>query len=100
MNRGDEKEILRDAVLAITPEFDIDKVYLFGSFAKGQQNDMSDIDLCLETGRKFSLFNANNYSQRIRLLTGRDVDVVTERSLYPHVRNTMLKDRILLYERV
>ena len=100
MSYCDNRVELEKAINAVSPSFDINKVYLFGSFARGQQTETSDVDLCLETGQKFSLLNAVNYSKEIKALTGRDVDVVTERSLYPHVRTAMLKDRTLLYERV
>ena len=91
---------VKQAVLDVSPMFDIERVYLFGSFARNQQNETSDIDLCLETGDRFSLINVANFSDEIQTLTGRKVDVVTERSLYPHVRKSMLEERALLYERV
>lgn len=93
-------DFVREAVNSVSPAFDIQKVYLFGSFARGEQSEASDIDLCVETGSCFTLINAANYSMQIKDLTGREVDVVTERSLYPHVRNSMLKERTLLYEQV
>ncbi len=92
-------EQLRAAVQSLTPEFDIDKVYLFGSFAKGRATPNSDIDLCVETCGNFSLMSAARYSNKIQGLTGRKIDLVTQNSLYPHVRESMLKDRKLLYER-
>ena len=95
-----DTDSIKKAVEIVSPVFDIYKVYLFGSFARNQQNDSSDIDLCLETGNNFSLFNAADFSSKIKDLTGRNVDVVTEHSVYPHVKNSMLKERTLLYERV
>ena len=100
MTYCNNKVELEEAINSVSPAFDINKVYLFGSFARGQQTESSDVDLCLETGQNFSLINAVNYSKEIKALTGREVDVVTERSLYPHIRNAMLKDKTLLYERV
>ena len=93
------REKISEAVMAVSPSFDINKVYLFGSCATGKQTDTSDIDLCLETGNAFSLINAATFSNKIKALTGKNVDVVTERSLFEHVKTSMQKDRELLYER-
>ena len=82
------------------PDFPINKVYLFGSFARGEQTDSSDIDLCLETGKSFSLLNASQFSREIKSQTGREVDVVSQSSLFSYVEKSMIQDRVLLYERV
>ena len=93
------KKVISEAVRSVSPLFDIDKVYLFGSFASGKDTEQSDIDLCLETGDSFSLINAAQFSNKIKEATGRDVGVVTQRCLYDHVKESMLLNRGLLYER-
>lgn len=87
------------AVVAVAPSYDISRVYLFGSCARGDQHDDSDVDLCLETGAEFSLFSAGGFADDLQHRLGVPVDIVTERSCYPHVRENMLKERVLLYER-
>lgn len=79
---------------------DVLRVYLFGSYARGSATADSDVDLCLETGPSFSLFSAGGLASELESAFGVPVDVVTERSLYPFARETMLKDRLLVYERV
>lgn len=91
---------IKRAVSDIAPAFDIDKVYLFGSYAREEATDESDIDLCIESGATFSLFSAGDFSHRLTASLGARIDVVTERSLYPFVRDGLMKDRVLLYERV
>lgn len=91
----DIKEAVRQAASA----HDINKAYLFGSCARGEATESSDIDLCLETGPSFSLFSAGDFSSCLERALEAPVDVVTERSLYPFVREGMLKDRVLVYER-
>ena len=92
-------EEINNAVAAVCPSFDINKVYLFGSCATGKQKSTSDIDLCLETGETFSLISAALFTNKMKALTGKNIDVVTERSLFPHVKNSMQKTKVLLYER-
>lgn len=87
------------AVAAVAPEYDVVKVFLFGSCARGEQRDDSDVDLCLETGPSFSLFNAGAMANDLQNRLGTSVDLVTERSCYAHVRESMLNERVLVYER-
>lgn len=75
------------------------KVYLFGSYARGEAHAESDLDLYLETGPTFSLFDAGDLSSHLNDALDVPVDLVTERSLFPFVREDMQKDRILIYER-
>lgn len=87
------------AVSDIAPAFDIEKVYLFGSYAREEAVEKSDVDLCIESGKTFSLFSAGDFSVRLEALLGTEVDLVTERSLYPFVRSGFMEDRVLVYER-
>lgn len=94
-----ELDDIRSAVSEAVSSHDVVKVYLFGSYARGEAGSESDVDLCLETGPTFSLFSAGDMASRLDESLGVPVDVVTERSLYPFVRESMLKDRVLVYER-
>lgn len=91
---------IRETVSRVARDYDIDKVYLFGSYARGEADSASDIDLCLETGPTFSLFNAGDLARRLERTFDSSVDMVTERSLYDFVRAGCLQDRVLIYERV
>ena len=92
-------EGIKNAVTNIAMSFDIEKIYLFGSYARGDSRIGSDVDLCFETGDSFTLFNAGDFSQMLSQVLGCSVDVVTERSMYPYARESMLGDRVLIYER-
>lgn len=63
------------------------------------QHAGSDVDLCLETGPTFSLFNAGGFASELEERLGTSVDIVTKRSCYQHVRENMLQERVLFYER-
>lgn len=90
-------ERICSALDEVAPSYDILRVYLFGSCARGDQNENSDVDLCLETGPSFSLFNAGGFADELNSKLEVPVDVVTERACYPHVRESMLKERALVY---
>ena len=93
-------DVIRAKVGKASSEYDIVKVYLFGSYARGEASEASDVDLCLETGPSFSLLNAGALSLKLERELEAPIELVTERSLHPFVREGMLRDRVLLYERV
>jgi uncharacterized protein len=71
-------------------------VRVFGSLARGDARDDSDLDLLvgLEPGR--SLLDMIAIKQDLEDILGRSVDVVTERGLSPYLRQRVLAEAIPL----
>ena len=76
------------------------KAWLFGSYSRGEERPDSDVDILVSL----------DYSQPIGLqffgmfedlkdLLGRNIDLVTDRSLASFARETVDRDKILVYER-
>lgn len=91
---------IKDVVVPIAREFGVEKVYLFGSYARGEQNVDSDIDLKIETGNHpLGLFRIASLEMEIEKNLGKKVDVVTEGGLFEQVKSNIEKDQVLLYEK-
>lgn len=71
-------------------------VRIFGSVARGEADEKSDIDILvdLEPGR--SLFDLGGLLMDLQELLEHDVDVVTERGLRERIRNKVLKEAVPL----
>lgn len=84
----------RTEVLEVAAKHGATDVRVFGSMARGEANEASDIDLLvrMEPGR--SLFDLGALVMDLEDLLGRRVDVVTERGLRPRVRETVLRDAV------
>lgn len=76
------------------------KAYLFGSFSRGEETESSDIDILivLDESQHIGLKFFGMYED-LKDLLGREVDLVTERSLAPFARESVNRDKILIYER-
>ena len=76
------------------------KAYLFGSFSRGEETESSDIDILivLDDSQHVGLKFFGMYED-LKDLLGRKVDLVTERSLAPFARESVDRDKILIYER-
>lgn len=63
---------------------------LFGSFARGEADAGSDVDILVEFPEDKNMFDLIELEQNLAAALGKKVDVVTYRSLHH-----LLKDRIL-----
>jgi len=69
-------ELLRAQQPYLTAEFGVDKIGLFGSYAQGQPDEASDIDLLVEFERPIGL-RYMELLDYLEALLGRQVDVLT-----------------------
>ncbi len=77
---------------------DISYLGLFGSYSRGEQKEDSDIDLLVRFKKPISLMDLVGAEQELEELLGKEVDLITERSLSPYIKDNVLKDIVPLYE--
>ena len=71
-------------------------VRVFGSFARGEENFSSDIDLLIELDPERSLLDIISMKYEIEDLTGRKVDVVTTKGISPYLAEKIMKEAVPL----
>ena len=78
----------------------VTKAWLFGSYARGDQREDSDVDLLvtLDHSTPVGIKYFGMWSDLEELL-GRNVDLITEGSLIPAANESANRDKILIYER-
>lgn len=79
----------------------IEKVWLFGSFARNEERLDSDIDLLIRFSKpsKIDLFEYIGIRQDLEDLTGRQIDLVEEGQEVEKIKPFINKDKKLIYER-
>ena len=79
----------------------VDKVWLFGSFSRGEERPESDVDIIVSItpGAKFSLLDHSRWIYQLEDLLRRPVDLVKDGTLLPFAAETAEQDKILVYER-
>lgn len=78
----------------------IQKAWLFGSFARGEETPLSDVDLLVEYDNGgISLLKHAAIICELEKILDRPVDLVQEKLLRPRVRESVNQDRKLIYER-
>jgi predicted nucleotidyltransferase len=83
-------------VRALGDQYGIRNIRIFGSFARGEARPDSDIDLLVEYVPGRNGFAFVEFCERVEELLGRSVDVVTEKSLHPLVRDAILGQAVPL----
>ncbi len=75
------------------------KVWLFGSYSRGEQNADSDVDILIVPDKMVGLFKLSGMMLDLQDLLQKRVDLVTEKGLLPFARESVNRDKILIYER-
>ena len=73
--------------------FGVEKIGLFGSFARGENKKDSDIDIVIEFRGEKSLFDLASLKIELEDLLEMKVDVLTYKSLHPLIRGKILKEQ-------
>ena len=93
---------IREIVAPIAKQHGVDKVFLFGSYARGDATPASDVDLCVDAPRLRGLFALGGLYADLEDALKKSIDVVTTGSLKYNKDEAFLenlrKDRVLLYE--
>jgi uncharacterized protein len=86
----------RKQILEIAQRYGAYDVRIFGSVARGEADEASDIDILvnLEPGR--SLMDLGGLLYDLPILLGTEVDVVTEKGLRPRIRQQVLREAVPL----
>lgn len=73
--------------------------WLYGSFARGEATDASDIDIMIRFDKEatITLFDIADITYELELLTKRKIDLVEEGCLRPYALKTAEKDLIKIY---
>ena len=86
----------RQAILRIAQIYGAKNLRIFGSVARGEDDDKSDLDLLVELEPGRSLFDLGGLAIDLQELLGCSVDVVTEKGLKQRIRDRVLQEAIEL----
>jgi uncharacterized protein len=86
----------RREILEIAAKHGAYNVRLFGSVARGEADEKSDVDILVELEPERSLFDLGGLLMDLEGLLGRKVDVVTVRGLRKRIRDRVLREAVPL----
>jgi len=70
-------EQIKEAIRPIMKKHGVMNAYLFGSYARGEANEGSDVDIYCDGGDVDTLWQHSAFEEELRQALGKDVDVIT-----------------------
>ena len=88
----------QDKINILAQKHGINYLALFGSYARGEQNQDSDVDLVVQYQKRVGLFDHAASQLDIERLLQKPVDLVSLNSLDPMLRHNIMKDFQVIYD--
>lgn len=87
-----------DIIIEIMKPFKPKKIGIFGSFARGENTEKSDIDILYDYDGKITLFDHIKLIENLKKGLNKEVDLVTTKALHPLLKDQILSDLKIIYE--
>lgn len=87
-------QILQNSRVEVKERYHVDKITLFGSYARGDHREDSDIDILVDFTPGADLLDLSGLKLYYEDIFGRPVDVVPRRSIREELREGILTDAI------
>ena len=89
---------IRNKTVPIAKEFGITRMSLFGSYARGEATDDSDVDLYIDRGKLSNLLQYFAFVDELENVLHCHVDVVTTGIEDKQFLSAIMQEGVLLYE--
>lgn len=85
-------------VKPIAEKYKVKAIYLFGSYARGEADENSDLDFLVFGGENFKLTLIFSLAEELRMILKKDVDVfeINEINMDSNFYNQIMKERMLI----
>ena len=90
---------MKKTMLTVLKKHGVKKAALFGSVARRVATEDSDIDVLVEFGDGKSLLDLAGLKLDLQEAVGKEVDVVTYKSLHPLLRKRILNEQEVILSR-
>ena len=90
---------IKKKIVPVLKRQGITKVALFGSVVRGEAKKKSDIDILIKYKAQKSLLDIVRLQFELEEKLGKKVDLLTYDSIHPLLKNIILKEQKIIYEK-
>lgn len=105
-------EEIKEMICDILKKYGIEKAYIFGSYARGEANKQSDVDIMIKKGNLKTLLQLSALAYEIEQILKKQIDIVIEETYTKDIKydsetiklaknifyNEVKKERLNIYE--
>ena len=88
---------IKAIVTPIAASYEVERIYLFGSYARGEATESSDIDFRVDKGRLKGLIALGALYADLEDGLGKQLDLLTTGSLDQQFLQRIAKEEVLIY---
>jgi predicted nucleotidyltransferase len=85
-------EIIKKHKEGLKEEYGVKEIGIFGSYVRGEQKEVSDLDILIELEKPIGFVKFLKLEKRISSLLGIKVDLVTKKALKPFIGQQILHE--------
>ena len=89
-------EEIRERIAPILEKWGVRRASVFGSYARGEADDNSDVDILVELSEDMSLMDLVELKLEIEDAIGKRVDLVEFDAVKPSIRKSVMEDQVAL----
>ncbi|MEK6913101.1 MAG: nucleotidyltransferase family protein [Nanoarchaeota archaeon] len=92
----DKKSIepIKSKIIKILKKHGVVRAGIFGSYARGEQNEKSDIDILIQPSENMSLLDLSGLKIELEENLGRKVDLVSYKYIHPYLKERILESEM------
>jgi hypothetical protein len=84
--------IIHDHLPELRKQFGVAYIGIFGSVVRGEQRTASDVDILVDFIRPIGLLSFMRLENRLQVLLGTKVDLVSKKALKPYIGKQILEE--------
>jgi len=93
---GEFKKIISQHKKELENRFNVEKIGLFGSYIRGEEDEESDLDILVEFKEPISLFEFMDLEEYLGKILKIKVDVVSKKGLNPYIGERILNEVVYI----
>ncbi len=87
-----------NAIIKVLKPYNPKRIGLFGSVARNEETETSDIDILYNFNSPVTLFNLAEMQAKLQQILKKEIDLVSENAIHPKLKDYIFNDLKIIYE--